>query len=386
MTNRMFLRLAVVLCCLSCLVACQSNETTITAPSNTTIEISGSLTDFSSEDEVSISIFNPVNQSKQGLDTSSIDPAGAFKLQLTLAEPELLRLDYPKRKNTMLVLAPSDKAVKITIDSTGAVQTQGSKSAEQLLAYDAFRKESLARLITPSYDRIRAAKKAGDVETEVSAVATYVKNSELHRKELIDYTEKAIGTSPALYGTMLRWTGDEEIDRLSQLVHTFATAHPDWKMTSVMQDKVERYRKVAIGAMAPTLSAPGPDGKEEVNLQDNLGKVTLIDFWASWCGPCISQLPDLQAVYHEFKDQGFEIYGLSVDNKKEKWLAALEKHDMPWLHASDLRGWQSPQAAAYNVTFVPYNVLLDAEGKIVAKNLHEKALKEKVKELLAVSR
>lgn len=367
--------------CISSLLLLSTCEGPVPSTSDP-ITLSGQVDISQAGEEIILAYFNPIDQSRTGIDTAVVNESGVFNLQFELPEPALLRLDLPKRKNCMLVLAPEDKNVQIMLDQAGEVKVFGSPSTDKLLAYDAFRRASLARLITPSYTAMREAKAAGDVASEVAAVAAYVNNSELHRKELLDFTAREIGTSPALFGTMLRWTGDDEVSRLDQLVSAFAAAHPNWAMTKVMQEKVDRYRKVAIGAIAPPLSAAGPDQITTVDLHENLGTVTLIDFWASWCGPCISQLPDLQAVHHEFADQGFNIFGLSVDNQADKWLAALEQHDMPWLHASDLKGWQSPQAAAYNVTFVPFNVLLDAEGRIVAKNLHAKELHDQVAALL----
>ena len=144
-------------------------------------------------------------------------------------------------------------------------------------------------------------------------------------------------------------------------------------MTHEMIAKVNRYKKVAIGAQAADIIAEDLDGVE-LNFKSKLGKYTLIDFWASWCRPCILQIPDLQKSYEAYKDLGFEIFSFSVDRSRDKWKAAADKYDMPWIHASDVSGWQSAVAANYNVTFVPFNLLVDADGTIVAKNLHHKTL------------
>ena len=228
---------------------------------------------------------------------------------------------------------------------------------------------------------MRAASKKEDQEAEIAAVEAYVKNNKLHRKELIDFTEEYIGTSLALYGTTLRWTGDDVVERLDKLVKDFAKAHPELPMTQKMRDKVDRYRKVAIGVKAADIKGKDLNGND-ITLYENLGEYTLIDFWASWCGPCILQIPDLQKVYSVFHDKGFEIFSYSVDRSESKWIEAAKKYDMPWLHASDISGWQSEVASNYNVTFVPFNFLLDKNGKIVAKNLHHKTLYNYLHELL----
>ena len=229
---------------------------------------------------------------------------------------------------------------------------------------------------------MRAAGKTNENPAEeIKAVEAYVNASREHRKELIDFTEKNIGTSVALFGTVLRWTGDDEVVRLEKLVNEFKSVHPDLNMTKVMSEKVARYKTVALGAKAPAISENDTSGAV-VSLYDAKGKVTLIDFWASWCGPCLRQVPDLLEAYDMYHEKGFEIYGVSVDSRAERWKASIDKYKMPWPNVSNLKGWGSKAAADYNATFIPFNVLLDADGKIIAKNLHSKELQGKLAELL----
>ena len=118
------------------------------------------------------------------------------------------------------------------------------------------------------------------------------------------------------------------------------------------------------------------------NLNELLGKYTLIDFWASWCSPCLLQVPDLKEAYNNYHEKGFEIIGISVDSKEKRWKSAIRKYDMNWPHLSDLKGWKSKASEDYNVTFIPFNMLLDENGKIIAKNLHSNELQDKLNELL----
>ena len=108
----------------------------------------------------------------------------------------------------------------------------------------------------------------------------------------------------------------------------------------------------------------------------------LVDFWASWCGPCRAENPHVVAAYNKFHDKGFEILGVSYDRNKDSWLAAIEKDQLPWLHVSDLKGWKNLTAKLYSISAIPANVLLDKEGKIIAKDLRSVALEEKLAELL----
>ena len=273
------------------------------------------------------------------------------------------------------------KDIILNLTKDGNFEVKGSPDSQKLFAYDEFRKESNNRLVKPTYDAMKEASKNDDEEAEIAAVETYVRNSKIHRSELIDFTEQEIGTSIALYGTALRWTGDHEVNRLEKLVQAFAREFPDLDMTGKMLAKVDRYKKVAIGVQAADIKGKDLEGNP-IALYDHLGKYTLIDFWASWCSPCILQIPDLQHVYADFQDKGFQIFSYSVDRSEQKWIDAANKYEMPWIHASDTKGWQSQVAADYNVTFVPFNFLLDENGKIIAKNLHHKTLYNFLSELM----
>ncbi len=112
-------------------------------------------------------------------------------------------------------------------------------------------------------------------------------------------------------------------------------------------------------------------------------KYTLVDFWASWCGPCMGEVPHLKKTYEAFHDKGFEIYGISFDKDRDNWLAAIEKNGMDWIHVSELNRFDNQAAKDYAVQGIPSNFLIDAQGTIVAKNLRGEDLYEKVAELLA---
>ncbi|MDW8289051.1 MAG: TlpA disulfide reductase family protein, partial [Flammeovirgaceae bacterium] len=112
------------------------------------------------------------------------------------------------------------------------------------------------------------------------------------------------------------------------------------------------------------------------------GKVVLIDFWASWCGPCRRENPNVVKLYEKYKHKGFEIYGVSLDRDRKAWIEAIKEDGLPWIHVSDLKFWQSEAAKLYNISAIPTTVLLDKEGKIIAKNLRGKALEEAIEKVL----
>lgn len=121
-----------------------------------------------------------------------------------------------------------------------------------------------------------------------------------------------------------------------------------------------------------------------VSLKENLGKVTLIDFWASWCAPCREENPNVVALYNELHSKGLNIISVSLDNNSDKWKHAIAEDKLTWTQVSNLKEMADPIALQYNVTQVPTTFLLDSKGKIVAVDLYGDDLKEKIKELLAI--
>lgn len=136
----------------------------------------------------------------------------------------------------------------------------------------------------------------------------------------------------------------------------------------------------ALGAAAPDFTQNDVDGKP-VSLSDYKGKYVLVEFWASWCSPCRAESPNLLKQYAAYKDQGFEILGVSVDSDKAKWVEAIKKDGLTWPQVSDLKGWESEARKVYGISGVPANFLISPEGKIVGAHLVGKKLNEKLSEI-----
>ena len=145
--------------------------------------------------------------------------------------------------------------------------------------------------------------------------------------------------------------------------------------------QIAKLESTAIGQIAPNFTITTPEG-ESISMYDIKGKVKLIDFWASWCGPCRGENPHVVEIYKEYHPKGLEIFGVSLDNNKEAWVKAIADDGLVWKHGSDLKGWQSAPAQLYSVSGIPHTVLLDENNKIIAKNLRGDELKQKIAELL----
>ncbi|RAJ08648.1 peroxiredoxin [Chitinophaga skermanii] len=135
-------------------------------------------------------------------------------------------------------------------------------------------------------------------------------------------------------------------------------------------------KTLAVGDQAPAISLLQPSGKT-LQLSDLHGKIVLIDFWASWCLPCVKEQPLLKAIYKKHANSGrFEILGVSLDSKKENWEKSIQRLGITWPQVSDLKFWNSVPARDYGVEELPFNVVVNEEGKIIAINLHDKALEQ----------
>lgn len=350
-----------------------------------TFSISGNIKNHQSGNLV-LSLEEDINRKKSRIISEiPIDNDGNFKMDFYL-EPHIYTLNfYNKKKITLAIDKGQNIAVTCDANDWSTLKVSGSPDTEKLEAYEAFRKKSLDSQVVSVREKIKQLKAennpANQVEIE-KQTNLEVENYNKHKDELIEFIEKNMGTSVAVYATSLRWDGDKNVPFLESLATAFEKAHPNLAVTQKVKEKVNILKSTSIGGTVTEIKLPDKDGKE-IALSSSKAKYILIDFWASWCPPCRFESQTLVELYKKYNGKGFEIYGVSLDDKKEAWLDAIEKDKRTWINVSTLQGFEMPVTFDYAVTSLPAKFIVDSNGKIIAKNLHGDELKIKIESLFA---
>ena len=248
--------------------------------------------------------------------------------------------------------------------------------------YQAYKTESAAlnKEIMAMYEKGKAEEMTDEQKAEMEKTLEGLYNKQ---NDLIYNTIDANITNPV--GIHL-WPGNSYSMELEQLQALAAKVPAEYKSNeriAKLLKRIEVLAKTAVGQKFTDFTLPSPEGNP-VKLSDIIAKnkYTLIDFWASWCGPCRREMPNVVAAYKEYNKKGFGIVGVSLDSDAEAWKKAIKDMGMTWDHMSDVKGWECEGAALYGVNSIPATVLVAQDGTIVERNLRGEAIKEKLAELL----
>lgn len=261
---------------------------------------------------------------------------------------------------------------------TATLETE-SKSQDLFKEYSNQRNE-----IQEKYSELRQKKHiadslgAGDAKSaEITA------QFELKKKQFLDYPYEFAAKHPESKISLLALNEDLtniDADRLLKTLDGLSKDLKTAKTALALRSIAEKTNRNAIGKQAILFSLEDVNGVKK-ELAAYKGKYVLVDFWASWCGPCRAENPNVLKVYNKFKDNNFDIISVSIDQKREEWLKAVKEDKLPWLNVIDELAADKSIGRAYGVTFVPMNFLIDPTGKIVAKNLTGQALDDKIAEV-----
>ncbi len=314
--------------------------------------------------------------------TSEIDSEGNFQLTAPITATDIFRLRLDDKNFMMVILTPGENiSIKTSGSKLGGDALVAGSIHTQLL-YNAMNEsqqfEGRKAALNQQYSEIQSSPHKDSLSAII--ISKFHQNDSLQKSAL----KAQIAKHPASLAWIFfqdRLDMVNDFDIIDKAEAAMYKAYPENNFVKQYHQMVEVERKTAIGSMAPDIALADPQGKIR-KLSDLKGKVVLVDFWASWCGPCRKENPHVVSMYNKYHDKGFEIYSVSLDKDRDGWLKAIAKDNLIWPdHVSDLKYWKSEGAAAYGVTAIPYTVLIDKKGRIVAKKLRGEELENKVKEL-----
>ena len=351
---------------------------------NSSFQLKGTLSDSKAE----TLYLEKLGSAKQVIiDSVILDENGNFEFTNYTPKIGFYRIKTNDKNFAMLVL---DSADKVTI--TGSVKdlgntfkVEGSPETTIFIEYNNLSKSRDIKLdsLNKAFQLLMETNKMDSKRMDsLSAIFETPYNSIINQSNILMVDKISKNTN--MYSSIMAIQAldpDKYSDLYKSLDAGLSKKFPNDKNVIMFHEVVERMLSTNVGQFAPEISLPTPNGKE-IALSSLKGKLVLIDFWASWCGPCRKEMPNVVKIYSKFKNKGFEIYGVSLDQDKEKWMEAITKDGINWPQVSDLKYWDNVAAKIYNVQGIPYTVLIDKDGKIIAKNLRGQELEKKIAEVL----
>jgi thiol-disulfide isomerase/thioredoxin len=326
--------------------------------------------DFSFEEEMSIPTFYLLKTSNSNFLTILAEPGENISVTAEynkLGNPEILKGSEGTQK-----MIDYNKALKNTIDKISALQDIYSQNTG-----------------SPDLEKVMA--------TLDSTAQTYLREINVFTKKYIDENLKSMVSLVALYQQVAPqvyvMNPLEDLSYFVKVDSSLFMLYPESEPVKALHDQVkELVDRIAMekgtdaaqpsSEVIPDIALPSPSG-EVIKLSSTRGKVVLVDFWAAWCPPCRMENPNLVMAYNTYNSRGFEIFQVSLDKTKDEWVKGIEQDKLDrWIHVSDLKYWNSSVVSQFNIKSIPYNMLLDKDGKVIATNLRGEDLMKKLAEVI----
>jgi len=329
---------------------------------------------------------------KTVIDSCKVNPDGTYEIRMKVERPGVYTLDCQKWQSVQFWAEDEDLEInfrgmdtaKIKIKNPPYVYIHGGPNNEvmNLMNWDGYRGYQLMIGVSQAAYRIPGIDDQAKQDISGKLYSLVGDESRARMVYLAEHyadRNSVLAVLPALRGEQFDALREKVLNRLEAKNPNYA---PLVKYKAELAEAKAQKARLAEGKVAPEFSFPTPDGKKNLGPQDFKGKVLVLDFWASWCGPCRAEIPHLKEAYKAYHDKGVDFFSVSIDKDGAAWRKAMKEENMPWAQA------QAPKAGKdvmkqYQFSGIPYILVIDKEGRIVGKNLRGKALTDKLEEVLS---